>query len=49
VTRKSRSREQGFYAAHRHMADTMQTLGKNDLANEYRQKANELAPPQNAP
>jgi tetratricopeptide (TPR) repeat protein len=33
-------------AAHRHMANAMQRLGRNDLANEYRQKASTLAPPQ---
>ncbi|MEX2308735.1 MAG: tetratricopeptide repeat protein [Pirellulales bacterium] len=32
-------------AAHRHMADAMQALGHAELANEYRQKAKELAPP----
>ena len=30
--------------AYRHMASTMQSLGRTELANQYRQKANELAP-----
>jgi tetratricopeptide (TPR) repeat protein len=31
-------------AAYRHMASTMQTLGRSELANEYRQKAESLGP-----
>jgi tetratricopeptide (TPR) repeat protein len=34
-------------SAYRHMASTMQVLGRTELANEYRQKANELAPKRN--
>jgi hypothetical protein len=30
------------------MANAMQRLGRSELANQYRQKANELAPPQSA-
>jgi Tfp pilus assembly protein PilF len=29
--------------AYRHMADVMQSLGRSELATEYRQKADELA------
>jgi tetratricopeptide (TPR) repeat protein len=35
-------------AAYRHMANTMQSLGRTELAAEYRQKAAELGPAQNA-
>ncbi len=35
-------------AAYRRLADAMQRLGNTDLANQYRQKANELEPPQSA-
>lgn len=35
-------------AAHRHMADVLQSVGRTQEANEYRQKANEFAPQQNA-
>jgi tetratricopeptide (TPR) repeat protein len=38
--------DKNHVAAHRRMADAMQALGHTELANEYRQKANQLAPPQ---
>ena len=31
--------------AHRHMADALQNLGRSELATQYRQKADQLAPP----
>jgi Tfp pilus assembly protein PilF len=35
-------------AAYHHMASTLQSLGRTELANEYRQKAGALAPKDNA-
>ena len=34
--------------AHRHMAEALQTLGRRELATQYRQKADQLAPPKKA-
>lgn len=34
--------------AHRHMAEALQTLGRSELATQYRQKADQLAPPKKA-
>ena len=34
--------------AHRHMADVLQKLGRSELATQYRQKADQLAPPKKA-
>jgi tetratricopeptide (TPR) repeat protein len=33
--------------AHRHMAEALDRLGRNELATQYRQKADQLAPPKN--
>ena len=37
--------EDNYIAAYRHMADVMEEMGRAELAREYREKADQLAPP----
>jgi tetratricopeptide (TPR) repeat protein len=41
--------DKGHGNAYRHMADALQRLGRTELVEQYRQKAEQLAPPKKAP